>query len=813
MRTSIPRTLGSAVLSTLALVAACESGVEPEADVSTVEAVAGTALMAPAGSSVLAPAVRVRDALGAPVAGVAVRFAVASGGGTVEGSEARTDAQGVARAGSWKLGPQAGEQTLRAEVRGGPAVVIRATAHAGPPAALRVVTGDGQSGMAGDRLPLEPVVRVEDANGNPVAGAQVTFAALAGGSVELGASVSDDLGRAAAGGWTLGPATGTQTLTAAAGPATTTLLAVVMPAGPAALEAHSGDGQSATVGTAVPVAPGVVVRDRFGNSVAGVAVRFAVEVGGGGIVGSSPSGGSLVEVTQVSDGLGVARVPAWTLGTEAGTNVLMASADGLPPVRITATGRPGPAAAIQPASAVNQTAPAGGVAAESPAVAIRDAYGNPIAGVAVQFVVSGGNGQISGATAETGVDGIARAGSWTLGTSTGPQTARATASGLPPVTFTVTAVSATPASVAIAGGNQQTAAVNAILPVAPSVVVRDAVGHGVPGVSVTFTVVSGGGSVTGAVATTDMDGIARVGSWRLGASAGANVLSARAGSLPPVSIGATAVDPSGSGGGDGSYDVQLRYSTTVTDRQRQAFETAAARWSSLVVGDLPDVNLSVPSGVCGSSQPGFAQTVDDLVIFVEVRTIDGPGKILGSAGPCYIRMQGGLPVAGLISLDAADLASMEQKGTLDEVVMHEMGHVIGVGTLWGSKLTGAGGGNPYFGHAGAVAAFLNAGGSSYPGQPVPVENSGGAGTRDAHWRESVLQNELMTGYISTAGNPLSAITVASLGDLGYSVDLSGADGYALPGGAASQAAGRGEMIRIEEAPPPIRRVDGSGRIR
>ena len=63
---------------------------------------------------------------------------------------------------------------------------------------------------------------------------------------------------------------------------------------------------------------------------------------------------------------------------------------------------------------------------------------------------------------------------------------------------------------------------------------------------------------------------------------------------------------------------------------------------------------------------------------------------------------------------------------------------------------------------------------------VPVENTGGPGTRGGHWRETVFRNELMSGFIAAAGNPLSRLTVASLQDLGYQVDLDAAEAYQLP---------------------------------
>ena len=63
----------------------------------------------------------------------------------------------------------------------------------------------------------------------------------------------------------------------------------------------------------------------------------------------------------------------------------------------------------------------------------------------------------------------------------------------------------------------------------------------IAGFGVTFVVTGGGGSVTGASQTTNSDGVARVGSWTLGSSPGANTLAARAGSLPASPVDFTAV--------------------------------------------------------------------------------------------------------------------------------------------------------------------------------------------------------------------------------------------------------------------------------
>src|SRR5207237_4861537 len=87
------------------------------------------------------------------------------------------------------------------------------------------------------------------------------------------------------------------------------------------------------------------------------------------------------------------------------------------------------------------------------------------------------------------------------------------------------------------------------VPIPPSVIVKDASGNPVPGVGVTFAVAPGSGSITGATQTTDAGGIATVGSWTLGTTAGANSLTATSAGLAgsPVTFTATgtAGTPSG----------------------------------------------------------------------------------------------------------------------------------------------------------------------------------------------------------------------------------------------------------------------------
>jgi hypothetical protein len=95
-----------------------------------------------------------------------------------------------------------------------------------------------------------------------------------------------------------------------------------------------------------------------------------------------------------------------------------------------------------------------------------------------------------------------------------------------------------------------------------------------------------------------------------------------------------------------------------------------------------------------------------------------------------------------------------------------------------------------------------------------VENTGGAGTRDGHWRESVFGNELMTGFYNSGPNPLSAVSAASLRDLGYVVDDSRTEAFTLPPPLAALRTGTPTGLQLVEAlaPWPITAVDESGRL-
>ena len=247
-------------------------------------------------------------------------------------------------------------------------------------------------------------------------------------------------------------------------------------------------------------------------------------------------------------------------------------------------------------------------------------------------------------------------------------------------------------------------------------------------------------------------------------------------------LGVTDLQTAKSGNAEkGRYNITLKYIIPPTERQAEVFEAAAARWERIIIKDVPDVSGPIPSAFTGFPD---IDSIDDLVIEVALAPIDGPGKILGQAGPQFVRTEDFLSLTGVMYFDVADLDFLEEIDLFEEVIVHEMGHVLGIGTLWNTApfgfdrtLRAGPDSNPYF--TGKKAnVFWNAEGGT---DKLPIENMGGPGTALGHWRESTLNNELMTGFLNLGENPLSRITAGSMRDLGYG-SASVGESYDLPRG-------------------------------
>ena len=239
------------------------------------------------------------------------------------------------------------------------------------------------------------------------------------------------------------------------------------------------------------------------------------------------------------------------------------------------------------------------------------------------------------------------------------------------------------------------------------------------------------------------------------------------------------------------FTIEVRFEDPPEPRYAAAFRSAARGWEKVIRGDAPGMVVRLDERQCGSQHPAIEEGVDDLLIAARLTPIDGLAGAVGAAGYCLRRTDslGGLPIFGMMEFDTADLAQLDKLGLLESTITHEMGHVLGFGSLWketqllqNPSLPSDRGADTLFTGRFAVREFDEAGGDGYEfGGKVPVENErGSTGTRDGHWRESVFKEELMTGFLDASRtNPLSRITIASMQDLGYEVDYSSSETYEL----------------------------------
>lgn len=191
---------------------------------------------------------------------------------------------------------------------------------------------------------------------------------------------------------------------------------------------------------------------------------------------------------------------------------------------------------------------------------------------------------------------------------------------------------------------------------------------------------------------------------------------------------------------------------------------------------------------------GLPSTLDDLYICGRDICLDGEGAVLGRAGFQYLWTDTNLPATGFMEFDSADIPRFLEAGLWEAIILHEMGHVLGIGTAarWNdltSRRRKRGRIFADFTGPNAVDVWKEDWGCT--GLP-PIETDGGGGTAFGHWDDDCFQSELMTGFVSST-NFLSSITLAALEDIGYtSIDRDQADPYTPP---ASCCDGRRRQLR------------------
>jgi len=385
------------------------------------------------------PSVLIQDAFGNPVPGVAVTFAITSGGGSITGSNpAVTSSSGIAAVGGWTLGSTPGANTLTATASGLSPITFTATATVGVVSATQSTVSASPSSINTSTGAVTSTITVtaRDASGFPVSGRAVTLAATGTGVVltqptgptDANGVATGTLSASAAGSKTVSATidqtavTQTAVVTVTVAPVSVALSTVA--ANPDTIIAGSG---SSTIT--------VTARNTDGQPIIGSTVTLAVTGTGWTNVTQPPTATDANGVTTGLVSQACLRGPKVVTATIGGTALT-------PDTVYVVPGAPGwVTTSIGP-----QRAPVGTAVPIRPTVFVEDSCGNPVEGIPVEFAVTGGGGTIAGGSVvATDNSGHAALGAWTLGPMEGPNTLTATIPGSAgngvignPVTFTAT---------------------------------------------------------------------------------------------------------------------------------------------------------------------------------------------------------------------------------------------------------------------------------------------------------------------------------------------------------------------------------------
>ncbi|MBD2324002.1 MULTISPECIES: DUF4114 domain-containing protein [unclassified Desertifilum] len=218
------------------------------------------------------------------------------------------------------------------------------------------------------------------------------------------------------------------------------------------------------------------------------------------------------------------------------------------------------------------------------------------------------------------------------------------------------------------------------------------------------------------------------------------------------------------------FNIDLEFDSPLTASQKQILKAAAKNVADLIGQGLPTAIVD-------------GKIIDDINIKISTANLDGAGGTQARTKIDFMRYGSLLPAQSLVQFDAADIAELERSGSLFDVAQHEFLHALGFGNLWEAKGLVNYAGTPLAQYNGrnAVGEFQKAGGLM---DTIALETEGN-GSASLHWHQQLFPNEIMTADLNGFTGepvPISAVTIASLADLGYVVNLDRATpGYQLFG--------------------------------
>ncbi len=221
--------------------------------------------------------------------------------------------------------------------------------------------------------------------------------------------------------------------------------------------------------------------------------------------------------------------------------------------------------------------------------------------------------------------------------------------------------------------------------------------------------------------------------------------------------------------GDGQRPLPLRVLLSM--------ERVAIKWRRVIRSAPPGDVVRLQIGECRNAVP-VSQFISGVRVLIKLDSL--PSRIAGQGGPCVVRSNG-LPLLGTVSLNLFTYNALSDR-KLDDLIQHEVGHVLGIGTVWGRAafsglvLGDTASADPIFVGPAALAAFSRLGrGARFTGRPVPLQLR-----VLGHWRSDAFGGEVMAPSLTASAQPTSAVSVAALRDLGWNVETEAYDDYELP---------------------------------
>ena len=600
------------------------------------------------------PVIQLHDASGSPtsVSGVEVTVTIASGGGTLGGTTTKaTDANGRATFTDLVITGTAGQRTLRFGATGLFGVTsdpIDVTAP--PPSALQITTQPSTTAVSGVALATQPVLRLENSAGDPVAGATVTAtinSGPVGGTLANATAVTDANGAATFAGLAINGDPGPYVLRFASGALSVLSVTVTIDPVPTQLVLTTAPSGTTTSGAALSTQPAVQIADAGGAPVAQGGTPITAEIESG------PAGARLDNAGTTTNASGLATFSGLAITGPIGTYVLRFVAGSLASVSsgniVLSAGAPATVTIpIQPpATAVNGAALSG-----STVVQVQDGSGSNAAGVMVTASLASGGGQLSGTlNRATGSDGRATFDDLVLTGETGPYTLRFSVPGGASVVSRAITLAAGPAvSLSIATQPATTAVSGVPLSRQPVVQLRDGSGNAVAqsGIAVTATIASGGGTLGGTTTrTTGANGQASFTDLEITGSPGPRTLRFSATGLTGVTSGTITLGV----GNASALTIPVQPPTTAVNNVELSGDVVV-RAQDAANNDLEGVSVtvSVASGT-GAVQGTLTRTTgaDGRATFNDL-------KLVGTTGSYTLRFAAGAlaVVSRAITLAAGD---------------------------------------------------------------------------------------------------------------------------------------------------------------